>query len=416
METKRIKIVIVDDEPVLRAVLTQELCGEGYDAHAIYLKHDAYDWIIENKPDLIISDIKSPEMNGFEFLKLLKANPYTRNVPFIYVTGFADLSIAIKSKKMGASDFVAKPYDLVDLITTIERVLSIEWSENMYPPELSLETLADNDCIKFLSWQSIKELFQVTINKYFERCVITNEKDIWRSHFIFEYENKLYGGMFFRPIEYAVVNGNDVAKMINEVKSYGIDKGIMFSFFEPPKRINQYANLLGVNILSPKTTNKFLSKSNWDKEKSFYRNMFNNTRLDQLKISIEFLRFIELFKNGLSKLDGFSFSFYTWKYNTKHMTFSTDEKVYENKYSFKLVFVVKNYCDTKLNNDQYFYIYDIQLQEILAELWCEGVVSQNDLTQDEILNSCLFEILKHHPLCDERGQKIYLHAQNIKGH
>ncbi len=63
-----------------------------------------------------------PRMNGFEVLKYIKEKHEKTKV--VMLTGFADLKNAIESKKLGADDFVSKPYDLVDLLTTIERVLS----------------------------------------------------------------------------------------------------------------------------------------------------------------------------------------------------------------------------------------------------------------------------------------------------
>jgi two-component system response regulator HydG len=63
-----------------------------------------------------------PKVDGFEVLKFVKENHPTSKV--IMLTGFADLKNAIESKKLGAEDFVSKPYDLVDLLTTVERVLS----------------------------------------------------------------------------------------------------------------------------------------------------------------------------------------------------------------------------------------------------------------------------------------------------
>jgi YesN/AraC family two-component response regulator len=72
--------------------------------------------------DLVLLDIKMPRMNGFEVLKHIKQNHEKTKV--VMLTGFADLKNAIESKKLGADDFVSKPYDLVDLLTTIERVLS----------------------------------------------------------------------------------------------------------------------------------------------------------------------------------------------------------------------------------------------------------------------------------------------------
>jgi FixJ family two-component response regulator len=63
-----------------------------------------------------------PKVDGFEVLKFIKEK--IPGLKVIMLTGFADLKNAIESKKLGAEDFVSKPYDLVDLLTTIERVLS----------------------------------------------------------------------------------------------------------------------------------------------------------------------------------------------------------------------------------------------------------------------------------------------------
>ena len=70
----------------------------------------------------MLLDIKMPRMNGFEVLKYIKEKH--PNTKVVMLTGFADLKNALESKKLGAEDFVSKPYDLVDLLTTIERVLN----------------------------------------------------------------------------------------------------------------------------------------------------------------------------------------------------------------------------------------------------------------------------------------------------
>ena len=111
------RILVVDDEDALRTVLSSELEGEGYkvaSAAIEILKKEGF--------DLILLDIKMPNVDGFEVLKFVKeTHPDTK---VIMLTGFADLKNAIESKKLGAEDFVSKPYDLVDLLTTVERVLS----------------------------------------------------------------------------------------------------------------------------------------------------------------------------------------------------------------------------------------------------------------------------------------------------
>ena len=116
------RILVVDDEDALRMVLSSELSSSGYDV-AIASDGDEAITIVQNKKfDLVLLDIKMPKVDGFEVLKFIKKNFPAMKV--IMLTGFADLKNAIESKKHGAEDFVSKPYDLVDLLTTIERVLS----------------------------------------------------------------------------------------------------------------------------------------------------------------------------------------------------------------------------------------------------------------------------------------------------
>jgi len=116
------KILVVDDEDALRTVLSSELVSEGYEVGTAADGDEAINEIQKQTFDLVLLDIKMPRMNGFEVLKYVKdKHPKTK---VIMLTGFADLKNAIESKKLGAEDFVSKPYDLVDLLTTIERVMS----------------------------------------------------------------------------------------------------------------------------------------------------------------------------------------------------------------------------------------------------------------------------------------------------
>jgi len=122
MANKKNLILVVDDEESLRTVLSSELINEGYEVRTAA---DGDDAIVEMRNadfDLVLLDIKMPRMNGFEVLKHIKENHARSKV--VMLTGFADLKNAIESKKLGADDFVSKPYDLVDLLTTIERVLN----------------------------------------------------------------------------------------------------------------------------------------------------------------------------------------------------------------------------------------------------------------------------------------------------
>ena len=121
MAEKR-RIFVVDDEDALRTVLSGELASEGYEVSSAPDGESAISMLHKEAFDLALLDIKMPGVSGFDVLKFIKEkHPKTK---VVMLTGFADLKNAIESKKLGAEDFVSKPYDLVDLLTTIERVLS----------------------------------------------------------------------------------------------------------------------------------------------------------------------------------------------------------------------------------------------------------------------------------------------------
>ncbi len=116
------RILVVDDEDTLRTVLGTELTSAGYEVSTATDGDEAISEVQNKKFDLLLLDIRMNRVDGFEVLKFVKKN--YPSVKVIMLTGFADLKNAIESKKLGAEDFVSKPYDLVDLLTTIERVLS----------------------------------------------------------------------------------------------------------------------------------------------------------------------------------------------------------------------------------------------------------------------------------------------------
>ncbi len=120
--SEKSKILVVDDEDALRTALNDELTSKGYNVSTASDGEEAISGLQKETFDLVVLDINMPRMNGFEVLKFVKEKyPETK---VVMLTGITDLKNAIESKKLGAEDFVAKPYDLVNLLTTIKRVLS----------------------------------------------------------------------------------------------------------------------------------------------------------------------------------------------------------------------------------------------------------------------------------------------------
>lgn len=120
------RILIVDDEEALRFLLTSELEAESFEVQSAGDGDEAIDLVRAKKEqgerfDVVLLDIKMPKVDGFQVLRFVKGKvPETK---VIMLTAYADVKNAIESLRLGASDFVSKPYDLDDILTSINRSL-----------------------------------------------------------------------------------------------------------------------------------------------------------------------------------------------------------------------------------------------------------------------------------------------------
>jgi len=122
-------ILIVDDDENLCSVLSEELAEIGYFTSYVTGAEEAVKFITSgNNVDLVLLDLKMPGKDGFYVLKHLKENSIKMKV--IVLTAYADVKSAIDSARLGATDFISKPYDLDELIITIRKVLQKEENEN----------------------------------------------------------------------------------------------------------------------------------------------------------------------------------------------------------------------------------------------------------------------------------------------
>ncbi len=80
----------------------------------------------EKLPDLILLDIMMPHLDGFETCRLLKDNIETMNIPVIFLTSKADTFDKIKGFKMGAVDYITKPYEMVEVIARIKTQIKLK--------------------------------------------------------------------------------------------------------------------------------------------------------------------------------------------------------------------------------------------------------------------------------------------------
>lgn len=114
-------ILIVDDDLNLCTVLKEELIEVGYDAAYVNNGDAAFEFLEKKTVDLILLDLKMPGKDGFQVLQELGEKKISTKV--IVLTAYADVKSAIDSAKLGATDFISKPYDFDELLITIRKVL-----------------------------------------------------------------------------------------------------------------------------------------------------------------------------------------------------------------------------------------------------------------------------------------------------
>ena len=114
------KILIVEDEGTSRALLAVELEKAGYQVFQATDGEEAYNVAKAVKPDLIISDIVMPEMDGNQLIKRVRESEFGKKILFIVLTSRSQMQDYFEM--MDVQDFITKPFDAEDLISRIERV------------------------------------------------------------------------------------------------------------------------------------------------------------------------------------------------------------------------------------------------------------------------------------------------------
>jgi DNA-binding response OmpR family regulator len=120
------RILVVDDEPDIVALIRLKLMREGFEVVEAHNGEAAIKMVTRSRPDLIILDIMMPGMNGWEVNERLKANPEYRDIPVIMLTALDELDEQFKSLQAGVRDYVTKPFNFDELVSSVRRVLSEE--------------------------------------------------------------------------------------------------------------------------------------------------------------------------------------------------------------------------------------------------------------------------------------------------
>lgn len=119
----KIRILIIDDDQSFRDQLSMHLSLAGYEAQVAEDAVAGGRALLEQPPDLILSDLNMPFLDGFALLSLLKQEPATTSIPVILLSGRSDTGTLARAADLGAADFLIKPVTRDDLLASVESCL-----------------------------------------------------------------------------------------------------------------------------------------------------------------------------------------------------------------------------------------------------------------------------------------------------
>ena len=114
-------ILVIDDEPVWLSVIQQYLQDGGYTVATARSGAEALTMLSTFTPDLIFSDVRMPDMNGFDLVETIKRRPTTRTTPVVFVSAIDDYDARRVARDLGASEYLVKPIDAKDVGSVLLR-------------------------------------------------------------------------------------------------------------------------------------------------------------------------------------------------------------------------------------------------------------------------------------------------------
>ena len=117
------KALIIEDDSFMITNLTELLGFEGFEVDSVSEGAQASRHILDFQPDVILSDMRMPGMDGLTILGMVRENPQTMNIPFVFLTGRADSDQLRAAQEAGANGYLIKPFEIDDLLNLINELV-----------------------------------------------------------------------------------------------------------------------------------------------------------------------------------------------------------------------------------------------------------------------------------------------------
>jgi len=129
-------ILIVDDKPENLRLLSQMLTDSGYEVRRAINGSTALMGVLASPPDLVLLDIRMPDMNGYEVCQSLKATEKTREIPVIFLSALNEVLDKVTAFKVGGADYITKPFQMQEVLARVENQLTIRRQKTLLQQEI----------------------------------------------------------------------------------------------------------------------------------------------------------------------------------------------------------------------------------------------------------------------------------------
>ena len=230
MELKVPKIWIADDDEAIRIVLEEGLKSAGLEIATFADGESLIDALNKDKPDLIISDIKMPGMHGYDLLKHIKNN--YEKLPVIIMTAFTDMQAAIDAYGGGAFEYIPKPFDLEEAISTVKKAL--EEQKEAKPKKVSKSEIIGSAPSMQVVFRSIGKLANTNATVLIQGESGTGKELVSKS---------LHKNSPRHDMPFIALNMADIPKELIESELFGHEKGAFTGAVE--QRIGRFEQANG---------------------------------------------------------------------------------------------------------------------------------------------------------------------------
>ncbi|MDV2993468.1 MAG: Transcriptional regulatory protein SrrA [Chroococcidiopsis sp. SAG 2025] len=117
------RLLLVDDEPGLREAVKDYLEESGFVVQVASNAREGWDLLQQNTPDLVISDIMMPQVDGYQFLKQMREDPRFKRLPVVFLTAKGMTTDRIQGYNSGVDAYIPKPFDPDELVAIVENLL-----------------------------------------------------------------------------------------------------------------------------------------------------------------------------------------------------------------------------------------------------------------------------------------------------